>query len=150
MKKFLVFCTVLIVFLSTTAAQDSTAVQKSSFVEWNFGIALISDLSIPFPGTSVLWGQTFTKENNLVLEYELGFALPTVVTGKFGIGKKINETKVTAGVRPFPLNLYIQSSFNPKEKGYWICSLEVNPLHVAGESVSLSKMILNFGFRWDR
>jgi hypothetical protein len=122
---------------------------KNSFVEWNFGVAYISEDDFIFPGTSYLWGQTYINENNLIFEFEAGLALPSIVTGKLGIGKKFNNTNVIVGVRPFPFNLYLQSSFTSGKKGYWIASIEFNPLN-SDTSLSFgSKAILNLGYRWN-
>jgi hypothetical protein len=122
---------------------------KNSFVEWNFGVAYIAEDDFIFPGTSYLWGQTYINENNLIFEFEAGLALPSIVTGKLGIGKKFNNTKVIVGVRPFPFNLYLQSSFTNGKKGYWVGSIEFNPLN-SNTSLSFgSKAILNFGYRWN-
>ena len=147
MKKLLLISLLSFFFFCNSEAQEiSTGKSKNSFVEWNFGVAYIDD-SFVFPGTSVLWGRTYINENNLILEYEAGFALPSLVTGKLGIGKKFNNTKVIVGVRPFPFNLYLQSSFMGGRKGYPIVSIEYNPLDDSPLSFG-STAILNFGYRW--
>ena len=156
MKKSLpIFIFVLLFSLSIKAQEsttfsdtdNSTGITKTSFFEWNFGVAFISyDSLIPFPGASALWGTTFINKENLIFEYEVGFAFPTLVTGKLGIGKKFNNTKVVVGIRPFPFNIYGQSSFFVDENGYWIVSLEYNPMN---PSDSFSRGILNFGYRWN-
>lgn len=150
MKKQLLISLLSFIFFNNIEAQEKITSDKSinSFVEWNFGVAFIGDNFI-FPGTSVLWGETYVNENNLIFEYEAGLALPSLITGKLGIGKKFNNTKVIVGARPFPFNLYLQSSFAEEKKGYWITSVEFNPLG-SDQSISLgSKAILNFGYRWN-
>jgi hypothetical protein len=148
MKKLLLISLLSIFFFGNSEAQEiSTGKSKNSFVEWNFGVAYIEDFI--FPGTSVLWGRTYINENNFIFEYEAGLALPSIVTGKLGIGKKFNNTKVIIGVRPFPFNLYLQSSFTKRKKGYWIYSIEFNPLDSDQQLSFLSKAILNFGYRWN-
>lgn len=151
MKKIISISLLTFLFFSNSKAQE-TATEKSkhSFIELNFGLALITYEEIgAFPGTSVLWGKTYINENNLVFEYEAGFALPGLVTGKVGIGKKFDNTKVIVGVRPYPFNLFLQSSFATGKKGYWITSIELNPLD-SDKSISVySKAILNFGYRWN-
>jgi hypothetical protein len=141
----------ILIALSLLLSGNSDAQGKSrnSFIEWNFGIAYIDNYSLPefFPGTSVLWGRTHINDNNFIFEYEAGFALPSIVTGKLGIGKKFNNTKVIVGVRPFPFNLYLQSSFMGGRKGYPIVSIEYNPLDDSPLSFG-STAILNFGYRW--
>ena len=110
MKKSLpIFIFVLFFALSIKAQEsttfsntdNSTGITKTSFFEWNFGIALVSfdtDAYIPFPGASALWGTTFINQENLIFEYEVGFAFPTLVTGKIGVGKRFNNTNVVVGV----------------------------------------------------
>ena len=147
MKKLLLFFSISVFFIGRSTAQELTKERsKESFIEWNFGIAFLEDEDFVFPGTSVLWGKTYINENDLIFEYEVGFALPTLVTGKIGIGKKFNNTKVVVGIRPFPFNIYGQSSFEKKKKGYWITSLEYNPRNPTNR---VSKGILNFGYRWN-
>ena len=138
---------ILFVFISgfqTIIAQES----QNSFIEANFGVALMDDFNyVPMPGTSELWGKTHIYDNDFIFEYEGGFAFPTLLTGKLGIGKKFNTTQVVIGVRPFPFHLYAQSSFAAGEKGYWITSIEYNPLN-SDNSLLGNSVILNFGYRW--
>ncbi|MET6991457.1 hypothetical protein [Sediminicola arcticus] len=150
MKKLLLISLLSIFFFQKSEAQEiSAGKSKNSFVEWNFGVAYMPNDDFIFPGTSVLWGRTYINENNFIFEYEAGFALPSLVTGKLGIGKKFNNTKVIVGVRPFPFNLYLQSSFPKGKKGYWITSIEFNPLDSDTSLSFESKAILNFGYRWN-
>jgi hypothetical protein len=150
MKKLLFVPLFLFFLVKTSSAQEpSKWASENSFIEWNFGAAFIGDDGFPFPGTSVLWGKTLINENNFIIEYEGGFAFPTLVTGKIGIGKKMNNTNLTFGIRPFPFHLYTQATFAPKEAGYWIGSIEVNPFGrnsgISFESVAM----LTFGYRWN-
>jgi hypothetical protein len=149
MKKLLLFPLLSLLFINTNSAQEvPTKKTKESFIEWNFGVAFVHNVGVPLPGTSVLWGKTYIDENNFIFEYEAGFALPTLVTGKIGVGKKFHNTKVVVGVRPFPFNLFAQSSFPAGKKGYWIASIEMNPFSSSSRHLS-SKGILNFGYRWN-
>lgn len=149
MKK-IIFSLLLFLFVfQTSIAQESTSItSKNSFIEWNFGIAFISEENFPFPGTSVLWGKTYVNENDIIFEYQAGFAFPSLITGKIGIGKMFDTTKVIAGIRPFPFNVFLQSSFAPKKNGYWIASVELNPLNANTDISFGSKAILNVGYRW--
>jgi hypothetical protein len=149
MKKT-IFSSLLFFFLFqiSTAQESASITSKNSFIEWNFGVAFISEENFPFPGTSVLWGKTYVNENNIVFEYQAGFALPSFVTGKIGIGKMFDTTKVIVGIRPFPFNVFLQSSFATRKNGYWITSIELNPLN-ANTGLSFgSKAIINVGYRW--
>ena len=143
-----ILLSLLFLTIGLNAQETSNAIEKKAFVEWNFGAAYIDEEFI-FPGTSVLWGKTYINENNFVFEYELGIALPSIVTGKLGIGKRFNNTKVLVGVRPFPFNFFAQSSFTNGKKGYWIASIEYNPLDYNATMSFGSKAILNLGYRWN-
>ena len=144
MKKIIsVLCFSIFLSKICSAQQFSKAVTKESFTEWNFGVAFIESVA-PFPGASFLWGKTHTYENNLIFEYEGGFAFPTLVTGKVGIGKKFENTKAVIGIRPFPFNIYGQMSIAEKENGYWIASIEYNPLN---PKIRTSVAVINFGDR---
>ena len=125
---------------------NSTGITKTSFFEWNFGIALVSfdtDAYIPFPGASALWGTTFINQENLIFEYEVGFAFPTLVTGKIGVGKRFNNTNVVVGVRPWPTTVYLQTSFSTTKEKSWIASIEGNPIDFG----SIGN--INVGYRWN-
>lgn len=144
----LIICIALLA--SSGISQEQSTRIETPFIEYNFGFAYTEDFSIPFPGTSFLVGKTiYNEETKIITEMEIGVALPTIITGKIGIGKKFNEnTIITAGVRPWPLHLYIQPKFKDRKKGYWIMSLEISPVPNT-EASFYSTAILNFGYRWD-
>lgn len=156
MKKSLPIFIFVLFFALSIKAQESTKfsdtvssneITKISFFEFNFGVALVSfdsDGYIPFPGGSVLWGTTFINQENLIFEYEVGFAFPTLVTGKIGVGKRFNNTNVIIGVRPWPLNLYLQTSFSSTKVKSWIASIEGNPLR---DGFTIGN--INVGYRWN-
>ena len=148
MKPLLLFFFCLF-FLSSICAQETeSGTSRNSFIEWNFGIAIIPEMdNLPMPGTSVLWGRTTTYPNNFIFEYEGGFAFPTIITGKIGIVKKFKNTNLTFGIRPFHFHLYTQATFPARKKGYWIASVEFNPLN-SNDTLFGSTAILNFGYRW--
>ena len=156
MKKSLPIFIFVLFFALSIKAQKSTKfsdtvysneITKISFFEFNFGVALVSfdsDGYIPFPGGSVLWGTTFINQDNFIFEYEVGFAFPTLVTGKIGVGKRFNNTNVIIGVRPWPFNLYLQTSFSSTKDKSWIASIEGNPLR---EGFTIGN--INVGYRWN-
>ena len=149
MKKLLLVSLLsLFIFIRSEAQETPSGKSKSSFKELNTGFALIGYDNEIYPGASFLWGRTYINENNFIFEHEVGFAFPSIITGKLGIGKKINNTEITMGVRPLPFNLYLQSSLKKKEKGYWIVSIEFDPFYSDSFSLFGSRAILNFGYRW--
>jgi hypothetical protein len=134
-------------------AQDESLLNKKVPIrEFSFGIAVPYDLSgnpTVFPGLSYLWGRTHITKSNFIFEYAAGLALPTIATCKLGIGLKMNETQLTIGIRPFPSNLYLQSTFSKKEKGCLLISLEYNPFSPNSGLSFESNGLLNFGYRYD-
>ena len=149
MKKTFFSSLLLLFIFQTNNAQKSTSISsENSFIEWNVGIAFIADENFPFPGTSVLWGKTHVNENDIIFEYQAGFAFPSLITGKIGVGKMFDSTKVIAGIRPFPFNVFLQSSFAARKNGYWIASAELNPLNAKNNISFESKAIVNVGYRW--
>ena len=149
MKKTFFSSLLLLFIFQTSNAQKSTSISsENSFIEWNVGIAFIADENFPFPGTSVLWGKTHVNENDIIFEYQAGFAFPSLITGKIGVGKMFGSTKVIAGIRPFPFNVFLQSSFAVRKNGYWIASAELNPLNAKNNISFESKAIVNVGYRW--
>ena len=158
MKKIILFSLFCFLFFTPISkAQESThfshffggGITKTSFFEWNFGIAFVtlgSEDYLPFPGSSALWGTTFINQENLIFEYEVGFAFPLLVTGKIGIGKRFNNTNFVVGVRPWPFNLYAQTSFSTNKNRSWIASIEGNPLD-SDDRISAGNF--NVGYRWN-
>jgi hypothetical protein len=146
----------VLVSIGSLQAQNQTVVnEKKSFLELNVGIAKVGDFNNDnevfsyFPGASVLFGQTFIYNDNTVFEYEVGLAFPTIATAKFGFGRKFDNLIWTAGIRPFPFNLYTQAEFNPTDSGSWTMSLEGNPLGSNDETIfNISAGNINFGYRW--
>ena len=146
MKKTIFSSLLLLFFFLTSNAQKSNSItSENSFIEWNVGIAFITDENFPFPGSSVLWGKTYVNKNDIIFEYQAGFALPSLITGKIGIGKMFDTTKVIVGIRPFPFNIFLQSSFATRKNGYWITSVELNPLNANNYVSFASKAIVNVG-----
>lgn len=148
---------ILILIISSAKGQvikeaTQTPTKKTqSFFEWNIGAAYVEidgDLGV-FPGTSFLLGQTKQFKNDMVLEYEAGLAFPTVLTGKIGVGKKFGKTTTILGVRPFPFNVYVASTFAHGKRGYAIVSAEGNPVSHDYLISFLSYGVLNVGYRWN-
>ena len=102
------------VFLLT--ALNTKAQHSTKFKEFNAGVYLegLDEDMFVFPGVSFLWGKTTYFSNNLLLDYEYGFALPTLITGKIGLGIGNSNNTVVLGVRPFPSSVYLQ--YTRKEK----------------------------------
>ena len=63
-------------------ALNTKAQHSTKFKEFNAGVYLdgLDEDMFVFPGVSFLWGKTTYFSNNLLLDYEYGFALPTLIT----------------------------------------------------------------------
>ena len=134
-------------------AQDESLLNKKVPIrEFSYGIAVPYDLGdnpAVFPGLSYLWGRTHITKSNFIFEYAAGLALPSIATCKLGIGVKMNDAELTIGIRPFPSNLYLQSTFSRKEKGRWLISFEYNPFSPNSGLSFDSNGLVNFGYRYD-
>lgn len=148
--------------LIINAQNNPSESQTNSFIELNMGAAHfkgslfrtedLEDLGegFSFPGGSILYGQTFISKNKLIFEYEAGFAFPTVVTAKLGIGGKLKGLSLTAGTRLFPFTTYLQFATSNTTSGNWLVSFEINPLSVEKSTFSIPDMrIINIGYRWN-
>ena len=135
MKKLLVILLCLPMFLP---AQNST-----NYKEFNSGIFLGEDITF-FPGASFLWGKTIYFNNNTFLDYQGGFAFPTVFTGKIGIGIGNEKSASSIGLRPFPSSLYFQYNWDEKR----LFSIEFMPPIIDGSPGAKWPVIINYGFRW--
>ena len=85
---------------------------NNTYKEINIGIALFDDGG--FPGASFLFGKTNYYTNNTLLDYQLGVAFPSIVTGKIGFGIGNEDFATITGVRPWPTCAYLQLSENEK------------------------------------
>ena len=139
--------TLIILFVFTTFLGSA----QNSYIEWNIGVANIDEGyggDFWAPGTSVLIGKRFNLSENLILDAEIGLAVPSILTAKIGLGTYFNkETKsaVVFGVRPWPLHGYVQMNLPQGEKGQWIISGEISDASV----ISLySNYMLTIGYCW--
>ena len=92
----------------------SQSINNNSYKEFNIGIYSGINYITAFPGASFLFGKTNYYQNNTLLDYQVGVAFPSVVTGKVGFGFGDENYATIFGIRPFPTSTYIQFSFNEK------------------------------------
>ena len=85
---------------------------NNTYKEINIGIALFDDGG--FPGASFLFGKTNYFSNNTLLDYQLGIAFPSIVTGKIGFGIGDEDFATIIGIRPWPTCPYLQLSNNER------------------------------------
>ena len=122
---------------------------SNSYNEINAGVlfdgisfegSTVIDADLIFPGASFLWGRTKYYQNNTFLDYQLGLAFPTIITGKigFGIGNSESAISISSGLRPWPPTAYMQ--LNVKE----IIIFSIEPFTFMGPSSG----IINLGLRF--
>ena len=104
---------ILILLLISTL---SFAQSSESYKEFNFGVItdIVFDGDQIWPGASFLWGKTYYYNNNIVLDYQAGFAFPTLATGKIGFGLGGSNFATIIGFRPLPATAYLQFSKNQR------------------------------------
>lgn len=118
---------------------------KTKYIELNTGFA--TGIVPFFPGASFLYGATNYYSNGMVLDYEAGVALPSIITGKIGAGFMVNTNELTFGIRPFPSTYYVQTRLNrPNKKSDIIISIESGLYY---RSLLSQSAILTIGWRWD-
>lgn len=140
---------IFILFLLPTLLYSQS---NEKYKEFNFGVILIdvfensnsndglfSDDFQLYPGASFLLGKTHYFNNNTVLDYQAGFAFPTVVTGKIGFGIGNSDFATVVGFRPWPPTAYLQLSINQKTN----FSIEYVEPEMWGEA-----LIINYGIRF--
>lgn len=100
---------------SDVIAQEiqEVAPSKNIYKEFNLGIAVM-DNDFSFPGASFLFGKTNYFSNNTLLDYQLGIAFPSIVTGKIGFGIGNEDFATIIGFRPWPTCPYLQLSFKER------------------------------------
>tara|TARA_B100000886_G_scaffold31295_1_gene19596 strand:- start:1488 stop:1895 length:408 start_codon:yes stop_codon:yes gene_type:complete len=116
---------------------------NETYKEFNFGIYSGKEI-IVCPGASFLWGKTNYLQYNTLLDYQIGFALPTIITGKVGFGIGDQDYATILGIRPFPTSSYVQFSF--KEK--YNIAFEYSPIDFNGGDFSGKGFIICYGYRF--
>lgn len=138
MKKLL-----LILFICPIVS-FSQSFYSNSYKEFNIGIySAINDIPL-FPGASFLFGKTNYYQNNTLLDYQVGVAFPSIVTGKVGFGFGDENYATIFGIRPFPTSTYIQFSFNKKNN----MSFEYVLPHLFETDMLERGIIITYGYRF--
>jgi hypothetical protein len=112
------------------------------FIELNIGVASIDSYSYDsgVPGASFLWGQTHQIAENRIFEHQVGFALPSIVTGKLAYGIGNLQKYIAIAVRPWPLSVGPQAKI-----GKLSLSFEVG----TGDGISADAgFISTIAYRW--
>ena len=135
---------------------ECEAQEQFTSLEWNAGVsASDADEGEYFPGCSYLIGTTYITKSNVVVDAQIGLALPTLVTGKVGVGFKAKNSIITAGIRPFPLHAYLQLQWLPYNKHHsFIFSFEESAYSMTGNDdwygpSAFSIRLATVGYRWN-
>lgn len=133
MKKLILIAFLLLSSLIVNA-------QTTKYVEVNTGF---STGTIPFfPGGSIMVGATRKFNSGIILDYEGGVAIPTIITFKGGAGFNIGKDILTFGVRPWPGSVYAQYEIMRLNK------LSDLVLTVEGSVGVMQTSIFTIGWRW--
>ena len=114
--------------------------QTVKYVELNTGF---STGTVPFfPGGSIMVGDTHKFDSGIILDYEGGVAVPTIITLKGGIGFNVKKDIITFGVRPWPGSVYAQYEIMRLNKSSDIV------LTAEGSLGVIQSSIFTIGWRW--
>jgi hypothetical protein len=129
MKKLII---ILLLFPAIIIGQKQNIKEN---IELNIGNASSDEFGIDyFPGFSIVFVETKQLKNNKVSEWQIGYAFPTFLTGKLGIGFGNLNKNLMVTIRPWPL------FFGPQLKlGKMSSSFEVG---INGG------FIITVGYRW--
>ena len=114
---------------------------NETYKEFNFGVITDWKYGI-FPGASYLWGKTHYYNNNTILDYQAGIALPTIVTGKIGFGVGGSNFATIIGIRAYPTTAYIQFGNNQR------FNFSAEYLLDSGEIFGEKSIIITYGIRF--
>lgn len=135
MKKLILISLLL---LSSLLVKGQTETVK--YVELNTGF---STGTVPFfPGGSIMVGATHKFDSGIILDYEGGVAIPTIITLKGGVGFNIKKDIITFGIRPWPGSVYAQYEIMRPGKSSDIV------LTAEGSLGVIQSSIFTIGWRW--
>ena len=112
---------------------------NETYKEFNFGVITDWKYGI-FPGASYLWGKTHYYNNNTILDYQAGIALPTIVTGKIGFGVGGSNFATIIGIRAYPTTAYIQFGNNQR------FNFQPNIFLIVGRFLEKNQLLLPMGY----
>ena len=96
---------------------------------------------------SALIGCVFPMGDYSLVDVQIGFSYPYIVTGKIGAGSyygKKDQVAIILGIRPYPLAAYTQVNIGNKNKPHLIISGELGS---GGQIFMGTRNLFNAGFR---
>tara|TARA_B110000444_G_C18693002_1_gene525199 strand:- start:59 stop:517 length:459 start_codon:yes stop_codon:yes gene_type:complete len=139
------FVTIIFIFTSSFAYS-----QESKFLELNLGAGVIDIYGelLPAPGLSLVYGKIYENKRSIynsqdyIFEWQIGLALPSVVTGKLTFGLGDSDKYWGLSIRPWPLFIGPQVKLNN-----WSFSFEYSP-STEIEDIGASRRITSFDVPW--
>ncbi len=153
MKKLII----LLFFIGHILNYHAQHTNSRTYREFNTGVALLNKYSITelggvLIGLSYVSGKQHYFSEKYFFEYQMGLALPSIVTGKLGVGATGKIFGGSIGIRVLPTFLYGQLHFR-FEKSQLNFSAEVSPFYNynSGNEISPSfgaNAIFTCGYQW--
>ena len=120
------------------------------FLELNLGAGVIDIYGelLPAPGLSLVYGKIYENKRSIynsqdyIFEWQIGLALPSVVTGKLTFGLGDSDKYWGLSIRPWPLFIGPQVKLNN-----WSFSFEYSP-STEIEDIGASRRITSFDVPW--
>ncbi len=137
MKNFIPMIVGFLISCSSTAHAKETNYKKL-----NGGPANIGGV-VWYGGCSYLWGKTITTGKRY-LDYQMGVAIPTLLTAKVSTGLEFDNYRIGVLARPWPLSVGAEAHFGISSKFTYVVSYERWGLM----QVPHSDMFMTFGKRW--
>ncbi len=148
---------ILLFFIGHFFTNHAQQTNSRTYREFNAGAAFLNEYSISelgdiMVGLSYVSGKQNYFSENFFFEYQAGIALPSIITGKVGIGATGKVFGGSIGVRVFPTFVYGQIHFR-FQKSQLNFSAEVSPLYNynPGNQISPSlntNAIITCGYQW--
>lgn len=140
-KKILLFVFFVLCFF------NSYSQTTTKYRELNTGV---STGIIPlFPGVSSMIGATTKYPSGIILDYEGGIAVPSIITMKGSVGFSLDDKlDLSFGIRPWPSSTFVQMNIRRPNKS--------SNIVVTAESMLWSRYlwvqnsIFTVGWRWNR
>ena len=141
----------ILIFMTTCYmySQENNRHPRKSYTEFNVGFATNKHWEKSggvMPGASYLFGKTHYYKSGLIIDNQIGFALPVILTAKIGGGFKLNETEFISGIRIWPMNYFTQIN-TPFKKGKLVLTVE---RFMAYNDTMFPNNYFSVGYRWHK
>lgn len=127
-------------------------VGQSTTINYEDEVVDIVDMSVTYANNktnnvSVLFGTNIDMGDYSLIDIQIGFSYPYIITGKIGVGSYFGKNEQIAfimGFRPYPLTCYAQLNIRSNTKVHLVISGELG----TGSDISLgTRSLINAGLR---